>query len=363
MHPEFVIGDTPMNVRSIFATFAIIYGLAACDGSSSDASPGAGSPDGSQATGPQTAGPSASDVAGLWYSTSVDSSGPSIVTSHTYLRLSANQSLEKKVYRVAVDPDSMVTIDSSTNGSTWRLVGDKFIAILQFERVLPPDTFRVSLPAGSLVLEQISDGKTSTTVYRRVGAIVTPAVPKGVQLEKIAFTLGSQEQNALPSLLSIRKNGTLYIKDLDAASANAENIDLIFYEDFNTVTKKYDVNSAHLWSPDAFASDSIWKTSKLATTYLGGSAGAISTRFAHLKERYVANMVTIEDLDDAILSATSSEWKTDINVETGDWIAINASGTYAVAKVRAATAVSTSSSLSASDNIAVNVELLVYTKK
>ena len=162
-----------MMKRSILASFVTILALAACDDSSSGTSPGPGT-----SGDPLVAGPSAKDVAGLWYSSSVDSSGPSILTSHTYLRLSGDQSLEKTVYRVAIDTDSTASIDSSANGSSWRLNGDKFIAILQFELVLPPDTFRVSLPAGNLVLEQISRGIHSTTVYRRVDAIVTPTLPK-----------------------------------------------------------------------------------------------------------------------------------------------------------------------------------------
>jgi len=184
------------------------------------------------------------------------------------------------------------------------------------------------------------------------------------ELNKTPFKMGSQEQKVLPSLLSIRKNGTIFISDLDAVPANVANIDVILYEDFNAASGKLDKNNAHLWSPKAFAADAVWGSSSLVTKYFNATAKAIDTKFAFLDETKfdISKISTKADFDEAIKTIATTDWETDVDVVTGDLIVIDASGTKAIAKITAANAVANAGTLSSTDNFAVNMEVLVAVK-
>lgn len=183
------------------------------------------------------------------------------------------------------------------------------------------------------------------------------------ELRITEFSMGSQEQEDLASLLSIRKNGTIFIKDLKADASNINNVDVVMYEDFNATDKKTNVNNAHLYSPDAFATDAVWSSSTLVKTYFNATAKATQTRFADLTGADFADIDTKADFEEEINAIGAAAWVNNIDVVTGDVIAIKTTdGGYAIAKITSATAVPSSSTATTSDQLAVNMTIKVAVK-
>lgn len=187
--------------------------------------------------------------------------------------------------------------------------------------------------------------------------------PNAAELRVTEFNMGSQEQEDLASLLSIRKNGTIFIKDLKADASNINNVDVVMYEDFNATDKKTNVNNAHLYSPDAFATDAVWSSSTLVKTYFNATAKATQTRFADLTGADFADIDTKADFEEEINAIGAAAWVNNIDVVTGDVIAIKTTdGGYAIAKITSATAVPSSSTATTSDQLAVNMTIKVAVK-
>jgi len=210
---------------------------------------------------------------------------------------------------------------------------------------------------------RIENGGTESVVTLVAGPGLTPT-PPDQELLVTTFYMGSQEQLNLPSLLAVRKNGGIFIADLKMGASNIGDVDLILYEDVNTTTGRTDVNNARLWSPDAFAADATWGISTLVKTYFNATARATLTRFARLSGVDFTSIATTADFDAEIDGIAAADWKNNIDVVTGDVIAIKTTdGGYAIAKVAAATVVPNASMATTSDQLAVNLQIQVAVKK
>lgn len=178
------------------------------------------------------------------------------------------------------------------------------------------------------------------------------------EITETPFTLGTQDQAALPSLLSIRKNGVIPAATLNAET-NSGNVDVIVWEEFNLTSKTNNINEAVFFSPDSFANDPVWKTSKLLEKFTA-AAKKTETRFAKVDTK-LADIDTKGDLDKAVNAVGTSSWKKALKVFEGNVVAINASGVLALVEVTNVSQVDVAAS-GANDGKAVNVRVIVAQK-
>lgn len=175
---------------------------------------------------------------------------------------------------------------------------------------------------------------------------VTPngTVDKNLVID--TFSLGTQDQPNLPSVLSIRNNGTIKVATLKDNDPNSENIDLIFFEkDGNTS------NIGVFYSPKVLATTVPYSTGTTVAKFTT-AAKAIDTKFAYVSDAF-SDFETVADLNDAINSVPAANWTGALEITKTGVVVVKTATLSAVINIRAVTPVT------AGTATAVNVAIAV----
>lgn len=160
------------------------------------------------------------------------------------------------------------------------------------------------------------------------------------------FSLGTQDQPDLPSVLSIRNNGTIKVATLTTNDPNSENIDLIFFEkDGNTS------NIGVFYSPKVLATTAPYSTGTTVAK-MTTAAKAIDTKFAYVSDAFT-NFETVEDLNDAINNVPTANWTGALEITKTGVVVVKTATLSAVINIRAVTPVTAGAATAVNVAIAV----------
>lgn len=168
------------------------------------------------------------------------------------------------------------------------------------------------------------------------------------KLVKTTYTLGTQDQSDLPSILSIRNNGTIKVADLATADKNSENIDLIFFEKTNNTS-----NVGVFFSPKALVADPTYGTGSTVTK-MTAAAKLIDTKFAYLLVE-AGEVTTAGELEDAFAEVASGAWVSALDITKKGVVGVKTGSINAIVEVSAPSVVDAASG----DKKAVNLNILV----
>jgi len=160
------------------------------------------------------------------------------------------------------------------------------------------------------------------------------------------FSLGSQDQPDLPSVLSIRNNGTIKIADLKSNDPNSENIDLIFFEK--------DGNSSDVgvfYSPKVLATTVPYSTGTTVAKFTT-AAKAIDTKFAYVSGSF-SDFETVADLADAVDNVPTSAWTGALDITKTGVVVVKTATLSAVINIKAVSKVPSGTSTAVNIAIAV----------
>lgn len=175
---------------------------------------------------------------------------------------------------------------------------------------------------------------------------VTPNGTPDKDLVIDTFSLGTQDQPDLPSVLSIRNNGVIKVASLSTNDPNSENIDLIFFEkDGNTS------NIGVFYSPKVLATTAPYSTGTTVAK-MTTAAKAIDTKFAYVSDAF-SNFETVADLNDAINNVPAANWTGALEITKTGVVVVKTATLSAVINIRAVTPVT------AGTATAVNVAIAV----
>lgn len=160
------------------------------------------------------------------------------------------------------------------------------------------------------------------------------------------FSLGTQDQPDLPSVLSIRNNGTIKVATLKDNDPNSENIDLIFFEkDGNTS------NIGVFYSPKVLATTVPYSTGTTVAK-MTTAAKAIDTKFAYVSDAF-SNFETVADLNDAINDVPAANWTGALEITKTGVVVVKTATLSAVINIRAVTPVTAGAATAVNVAIAV----------
>lgn len=175
-----------------------------------------------------------------------------------------------------------------------------------------------------------------------------PVVAPEAKLVKTTYTLGTQDQSDLPSVLSIRNNGTIKVADLTTADKNSENIDIIFFEKTNNTS-----NVGVFFSPKALVADPTYGTGTTVAK-MTAAAKLIDTKFAYLDVEE-GEVTTAGELAEAFADVSSGAWVSALDITKKGVVGVKTATMNAIVEVSAPSVVPAAGG----DKSAVNLNILV----